>query len=82
MTLDPRFLQILREVAELDRTFQIEPEQDLKHDLGIDSLKLIDIVLAVERSFGAELSEDALSQLQTVGSLWEEVAKSLSKESS
>ncbi|MFD0709036.1 acyl carrier protein [Photorhabdus akhurstii] len=68
---------ILVNVAELDSDFKITSNKVLKSDLGIDSLKLIDVILSVERTFGKEISEDALARIQTVGELWEEIKNNL-----
>ncbi|PCR95794.1 acyl carrier protein [Pseudomonas sp. FW215-R2] len=72
MPVDSRFVEILRTVAELDATHPIDESQELQA-LGIDSLKLIDVVMSVEREFGTELDEDALVRARTVGELWREI---------
>lgn len=73
MQLDPRLAQILKSVGELDVDFTIEASHQLQSELGIDSLKLIDVVLAVEREFGCELKEDSLVRARTAGELWSEI---------
>jgi acyl carrier protein len=73
--MDTRFTDILKSVAELEESFTITGEQDLQADLEIDSLRLIDVVLNVEREFKVELSEEALAQAVTVGQLWAEVGR-------
>lgn len=77
MAVDPRFVEILKTVGELDPGFSIESSQQLQADLGIDSLKLIDVVLAVEREFGTEVKEDALVRAKTVGDFWLEIEGAL-----
>ena len=72
--IDQRFIDILRTVGELESSFPIEPTQELHAHLGIDSLKLIDVVLSVEREFGTEIAEDALVRAKTVGEFWGEIA--------
>ena len=72
MPVDSRFVEILRTVAELDATHPIDESQELQA-LGIDSLKLIDVVMSVEREFGTELDEDALVRARTVDELWREI---------
>lgn len=72
MSIDIRFSEILRTAAELDSNYPINASQELQA-LGIDSLKLIDVVMSVEREFGTELDEDALVRARTVGDLWREI---------
>ncbi|MCF5162948.1 acyl carrier protein [Pseudomonas congelans] len=72
MPVDSRLAEILRTVAELDANHPLDPAQELQA-LGIDSLKLIDVVMSVEREFGTELDEDALVRARTVGELWREI---------
>ncbi|MFJ4246911.1 acyl carrier protein [Pseudomonas helmanticensis] len=72
MPVDSRLAEILRTVAELDANHPLELTQELQA-LGIDSLKLIDVVMSVEREFGTELDEDALVRARTVGELWQEI---------
>ncbi|TPG90019.1 acyl carrier protein [Pseudomonas caspiana] len=72
MPVDIRFAEILRTVAELDANHPLDASQELQA-LGIDSLKLIDVVMSVEREFGTELDEDALVRARTVGDFWREI---------
>lgn len=72
MPVDIRFAEILRTIAELDANYPLNSAHELQA-LGIDSLKLIDVVMSVEREFGTELDEDALVRARTVGELWREI---------
>jgi acyl carrier protein len=73
--LQNRLKKILKEVAELKADFDILPELKLSSDLGIDSLKLIDVVLSVEREFDVELSELNIANSRTVSELMKEVTR-------
>ncbi|MFD7510117.1 acyl carrier protein [Streptomyces sp. NPDC059853] len=44
----------------------VTPEKHLVDDLGIDSLALIEIAVAVGEEFRIELSDDELKELRTV----------------
>ncbi len=61
---------ILTEMCFLDDV----PETDasLKEDLGIDSLKLVELIIALEDEFSIEFSENDLdpAALQTVGDVY------------
>lgn len=72
--MDQRFMTILKNVGEFADDVEISSDSLLQQDIGIDSLKLIDIVLQLESQFGVSLSEDALAQARTVGDLWSAVA--------
>ena len=47
----------------------------LDHDLGLDSLARMELVLRTEREFGVELPQDTLQRAETVGDLWRAVAR-------
>ena len=73
--MDAQFVKILKTVAELPDDFEIRLEQELKSDLEIDSLGLIDVVLNLEADFSADMDEVALAKVVTVGDLWAEVVR-------
>lgn len=72
--MDQRFIAILKNIGELSDDVAVSADSRLQEDIGIDSLKLIDIVLQLEDEFGVSLNEDALAQAKTVGDLWGAVA--------
>jgi len=72
MTSDVR--SILMKVAELPSDFQISQDQELRGDLGIDSIKMIDVVLNVEVMLDVELGDDFSNELVTVKDLEQRVA--------
>jgi acyl carrier protein len=45
----------------------VTPEARLAEDLGIDSLTLVDVVVAVEDRFGQVIPDDDWSRFTTVG---------------
>ena len=49
----------------------ITPDADLKNDLGITSLELIGMVMVFEETFDIEITEDALTEIKTVGDIVE-----------
>lgn len=48
---------------------QVGLESVLDRDLGLDSLARMELLLRIERSFGADLPEDTLQRSETVGDL-------------
>ncbi|OPG03925.1 hypothetical protein B1R27_26975 [Streptomyces sp. GKU 895] len=67
--VDERIAAVLRQVAELPDSFRIEGSQELKADLGIDSLKMIDVIIQVEGELGIEMGDDFSRDLLTVADL-------------
>lgn len=52
---------------------EITPEMRLKEDLGLDSLNLVEFIVALEDSLGVEFKESDLDPeaMLTVSDLWE-----------
>lgn len=67
MTRFDEVAAVLREISEVE--VEITTATRLAEDLLIDSLKLIDVVVALEQELGVELAEEDLVDLQTVGEL-------------
>lgn len=44
----------------------IKPEADLRDDLGLDSLDLVELVTVMEDEVGARVDQDALTDVRTV----------------
>lgn len=56
----------------------LKPEADLKKDLGIDSLDLVDIVVMLDKFFGIKLKTDDLKSLTTLDSLYDFIEQRMS----
>ncbi|MCX5141181.1 MULTISPECIES: acyl carrier protein [unclassified Streptomyces] len=67
--VDDRIAEVLRRVAELPDSFEIKGSQELKADLAIDSLKMIDVIIQVEGELGIEMGDDFSRELLTVTDL-------------
>ncbi len=65
-TVRRKIVDILVDEFELDPA-SIVPEARLRDDLELDSLDGIDLILAVEKTFGVRLDDRRLLQLETVG---------------
>lgn len=50
---------------------QVTPEASFIEDLGADSLDTVELVMAFEEEFGAEIPDDDAEKLTTVGSVTE-----------
>lgn len=60
---------VLKNLSFLD---DIQPDQRLEEDLGFDSLKLVEVIVALENAFGVEIDEAELdpARLNTVSDLY------------
>ena len=67
-----QFYTLLQEIARMDNRLMAEREQRLKDDLGIDSLRLVEVLVALEEEFGVTLKEADLDPeaIQTVGDVY------------
>lgn len=50
---------------------QVTLEASFGDDLGADSLDLVELVMALEETFGIEVAEDELKEIKTVGEAFE-----------
>lgn len=48
---------------------QLEPEQDLVGDLGIDSPKALQLLVELEEALGIEISDEDAANMNTVGDI-------------
>lgn len=60
--------EIIEEKLGLDDV-EITNETSFKDDLGVDSLDLFELVMALEEEFGTEIPSEDLEGLTTVGSV-------------
>jgi acyl carrier protein len=47
------------------------PEKDLKDDLNIDSLTMIELAVTIQDEFGVSVSDDKIKELRTVGHIFD-----------
>ena len=58
--------EVLEEVAGTPAD-QVQPGASFDKDLDIDSLTMVEVVVACEERFGVKIPDEALEQLKTVG---------------
>lgn len=58
--------EIVEEVAGVSAS-QIELDKNFTEDLDVDSLSMVEVVVAAEERFGIKISDDAVTDLATVG---------------
>ena len=71
------FVAIVTEISELPPE-EVQPDKALRADLGVDSLSLVEIVVATEEQFGVRIPDEDAKQLLTVGDYVEYVERTLS----
>jgi acyl carrier protein len=62
--------QIVAREFELDAA-RVTPGSDLYEDLGLDSLDAIDLVVALEKTFGFKVEEGAARKIRTISQLYQ-----------
>ena len=66
-----KVVEVIAEEFELDSE-ELTPEATLYDDLGLDSLDAVDLVVALEKSFGVKLAnEEAVKAVRTMGDLFD-----------
>ena len=61
-----RIMEMTSENLNIDSAL-IQPTSSFKGDLGIDSLDLFELVMALEEEFGVEIPSEDLESIVTVG---------------
>lgn len=69
-----RIAEIVSEVLEIDQT-QLTEHSLFKEDHGADSLRAIEILAALERTFGVEINQSELSRMVNLRGIHEVVAE-------
>ena len=62
--------ELLKEQLDLE-TVEIRPDSSFKEDLGVDSLDLFELVMALEDEFGVEIPPEDLETMNTGGDVAE-----------
>jgi acyl carrier protein len=70
MALEDKVKDIIVEQLEVNAE-QVTPEASLIEDLGADSLDTVELVMAFEEEFGAEIPDEDAEKLATVGGIIE-----------
>ena len=57
---------IVEEIAGVDAA-DVQPDKSFVDDLDVDSLSMVEIVVAAEEKFGVRIPDDEVKNLKTVG---------------
>jgi acyl carrier protein len=66
--------EVLEEVAGTPAD-NVKPEAAFDKDLDVDSLTMVEVVVACEERFGVRIPDEALESLRTVGDAVDYIAK-------
>jgi acyl carrier protein len=66
--------EILEEVAGVN-TGDVSEEKSFTEDLDVDSLSMVEVVVAAEEKFGVKIPDDEVQNLKTVGDAVTYIAK-------
>ncbi len=58
--------EIVNEIAGVDAD-EVQPDKSFVEDLDVDSLSMVEIVVAAEEKFGVRIPDDEVKNLKTVG---------------
>ena len=59
--------KVIAEIGEIDDANRITDDADLYADLGLDSMQALEIVLEMEKRFAAQIPEEALKEIRSLG---------------
>lgn len=65
MDMEDRIVRLISDVLKVQRA--VSPEKRLVEDLGLDSLRLIELITAVEDELGVSIPINRLATVRTVG---------------
>lgn len=81
MTFEEMLAEIQKIAArEVDITQPLQREQQLMKDLGLDSMSLTVLAVAIEDHFRVKLTGDGADQVRTVGDLTDFVLRRLAQD--
>lgn len=69
-----KIVDIIKEQLNIDDV-EITEDTSFKDDLGVDSLDLLELVMAFEEEYNVELDPEELEKIQTVGDVVEFIKK-------
>ncbi|KHL90495.1 acyl carrier protein [Helicobacter pylori] len=67
---------VIAEQLEIDVS-QVTPEAKFMKDLGVDSLDIVELIMALEERFGIEISDEQAEKIVNVGDVMRYIEKQL-----
>jgi len=75
--IEHQVFELIRNTCNYDGSAGILTSDTKLADLGVDSMKVIEVAYQLEKRFAFEVKEDALAQLRTIGCLVQMVKASV-----
>ncbi|WQZ65501.1 acyl carrier protein [Helicobacter pylori] len=69
-------IQAVAEQLEIDAS-QVTPEAKFVKDLGVDSLDVVELIMALEERFGIEIPDEQAEKIVNVGDVMRYIEKQL-----
>ncbi|WQY03385.1 acyl carrier protein [Helicobacter pylori] len=69
-------MQAIAEQLEIDVS-QVTPEAKFVKDLGVDSLDIVELIMALEERFGIEIPDEQAEKIVNVGDVMRYIEKQL-----
>ncbi|MCQ2695880.1 acyl carrier protein [Helicobacter pylori] len=70
------FQTVIAEQLEIDAS-QVTPEAKFVKDLGVDSLDVVELIMALEERFGVEIPDEQAEKIVNVGDVMRYIEKQL-----
>ncbi|WRD06391.1 acyl carrier protein [Helicobacter pylori] len=67
---------VIAEQLEIDVS-QVTPEAKFVKDLGVDSLDIVELIMALEEKFGIEIPDEQVEKIVNVGDVMRYIEKQL-----
>ncbi|MCQ2930883.1 acyl carrier protein [Helicobacter pylori] len=68
--------EVISEQLGIDAS-QVTPEAKFVKDLGVDSLDIVELIMALEERFGIEISDEQVEKIVNVGDVMRYIEKQL-----
>lgn len=63
--VEERILEILEGYDKVNKSVKIGPETDFSRDLGLDSLDIVEVVMAIEEEFSIGIPDEEADKIRT-----------------
>lgn len=70
-----KIVELVKEHLALEDVSHITPETSLMHDLEVDSLDAVEIIMKIEDTFGIEIPDEDVNSFKNIGDIAEYIKK-------
>lgn len=72
-----RFANVLVDTLDIPQE-QIHSDARFKEDLNVDSLDMMELILALEKEFNIQIPDEAIEEIKTIGNAEKHISTTLS----